>query len=265
MFEPSPARIHEYTVVSNEMIAQNIYKLVIYAPQLASMLKAGQFMSFSVPHDASHLTRIPLSFSHASQQTGEIELEYAVVGRGTQLLANMQAHDTGSVLGPGGNGWNIPCDTDEKVLLISGGIGIAPIVACARELYKRKISYDVIIGVQTQASLIGEDMLCDLGSSQIICTTDDGSYGVKGFVTKPLESMLKTQHYTQCMMCGPEPMMKAAYERMQPYDIAVQVSLERMMTCGFGACNTCIVETRTKGNVKTCTCGPVMKAEEIVW
>ena len=117
---PSPARVHECTVVKNEPIAQDIFALRIASPELARMLEPGQFVDIAVPGNAMSLLRIPLSFAEADAEAGTIDIWYAVVGDGTERLSRMEPGATTTVLGPGGHGWTIP-EGCRRALLVAGG------------------------------------------------------------------------------------------------------------------------------------------------
>ena len=124
---PSSARIHDFTVVSNEPVAEGVYRLTIEAPRLAAALEPGQFMSFEVPGDTRQLIRIPLSYSSADAEAGTVTTYYAVVGDGTRRLSAMGAGSTSTVLGPGGHGWKMDKGA-KRVLVVAGGIGITPVI-----------------------------------------------------------------------------------------------------------------------------------------
>ena len=102
---PSPARIHDFEVVSNDKIADDIYSIVISAPKLATMLEPGQFVNIAVPGVSANLLRVPLSYAKADPEAGTVEIWYAVVGEGTRNLSLMEPGSTSNLLGPGGHGW----------------------------------------------------------------------------------------------------------------------------------------------------------------
>lgn len=260
---PSPARMHDFTVVANEPIAEGVYALTISAPALAEAIKPGQFVNIAVPGNAMSLLRVPLSYEHADAQEGTVEIWYAVVGDGTQRLAQMKPGDTSDLLGPGGHGWTVP-EGCKRALLVAGGIGVPPVLCLARELAAQGVAFDVCMGATTFASMVGTDEFRGLGAGTVSVCTDDGSMGHHGFCTDPAEELLAQNAYDYVATCGPEPMMAkvaAAAARAGAY---CEASLERMMSCGFGACSTCAVET-TGGMKGACMCGPVFNAEEVVW
>ena len=120
MPNPSPARMHDFEVISNEKIADGIFSLVISAPRLASALKPGQFVNIRVPGDPSELLRVPLSYVATDPERGTVEIWYAVVGKGTQRMSEWGRGFTSDLLGPGGHGWRVP-EGARRVLVVGGG------------------------------------------------------------------------------------------------------------------------------------------------
>lgn len=260
---PSPARIHDFTVVDNASVAEGVMRLTIEAPRLASALKPGQFMSLAVPGDTTQLIRIPLSFASTDAAAGTVTTFYAVVGDGTRRLAAMRAGEGSTVLGPGGHGWWLP-EKAARVLVVAGGIGITPVIAAAAMAKSAGAQVDAVVGALTVAKLCGIDELKTLGCGDVRVTTDDGTAGTRGFVTAEVGPMLESGAYDVVLTCGPEPMMRAVASLAEAAGVACEVSLERMMTCGFGACNTCNVLT-TDGMVGACMHGPVFDSRRVVW
>ncbi|MBY4797957.1 dihydroorotate dehydrogenase electron transfer subunit [Collinsella sp. AGMB00827] len=263
---PSPARVHEFTVVTNKAVGENIFSLTIKAPRLAAMLHPGQFMNLQVPGNAMSLLRIPLSYAAADPEAGTVELWYAVVGEGTQRLSEMRPHATSSILGPGGHGWSVPEDANAcpRALLVGGGIGIPPIVCLARALSERGISFDVCLGATTASKLVGAAEIEALsGCGELHLCTDDGSLGSRAFCTDPAALLLSGKRYAYVATCGPSPMMQKVAEASERAGVYCEASLERMMSCGFGACATCAVET-SDGMKGACMAGPVFDASKVV-
>lgn len=257
---PPASRLHDFEVVLCEQAADGVMRLVVKAPKLAKTIRPGQFMSFEVPGDARELVRIPVSFSATDTEAGTIETFFAVVGAGTERMAAWQPGFTATVLGPSGNGWYIP-EGSKHALVVAGGIGITPIIAASSLLEDVGIDHDAVVGAQTASKLLETDVLYDCGEVRL--TTDDGTAGTKGFVTAEVEPMLGTGEYDLVLCCGPAPMMASVAKASAAAHVKCLVSLERMMTCGFGACNTCNVET-TDGMVGACTKGPVFDASKVV-
>lgn len=258
------AQVHQYdfTVVTKAEVARGIWRMEIAAPELAARLRPGQFVNIAVPGDPSQIVRVPLSFASADAECGTVELVFAAVGDGTRRLAAMEAGEGSTVLGPCGHGWRFP-DTG-RVLLVAGGVGAPPVVAAGRELAKRDVPFAAVLGAQTADKLWGVPELEELGA-KVVVTTDDGSRGVHGFTTQPTSELLATGDYTLVMTCGPGPMMAGIAKAAHEAGVACQASLERMMTCGFGACHTCNVAMAAGGYKFCCTDGPVFDAEEVAW
>jgi dihydroorotate dehydrogenase electron transfer subunit len=271
------ARVHAFEVVSNERAAEGIWRMRILAPELAAEIRPGQFMNVAVPGDARRILRIPLSFSRADGAAGTIELIYAVVGEGTERLSRMEAGERSDAIGPCGNGWRLPSD-EGRCLLVAGGVGLPPIAAAAGMLADAGIGFDVVAGAQTSSRMLKDDALAldALGrttpagedadpSRTVMLTTDDGTLGLRGFVTDAMAELLEGRFYSRIMCCGPQPMMAGVARLAAEHAIPCDASLERMMGCGFGACGCCNVALVAGGYARCCTDGPVFDAEEVVW
>jgi dihydroorotate dehydrogenase electron transfer subunit len=273
-------RVHAFEVVSNEPVAEGIWRMLIASAELAAEIRPGQFMNVAVPGDARRILRVPLSFAHADADSGTIELVYAVVGEGTERLSCMAPGDASDAIGPCGRGWSLPA-REGRCLLVAGGVGLPPIVAAAGMLSEAHVGFDAVVGAQTVARMD----LADARSLEAIgrpdgtagsgddpdpdrlvrLATDDGTLGVHGFVTDAMGSLLAERRYAQVMCCGPQPMMAGVAALAAEADVACAASLERMMGCGFGACGCCNVELVGGGYARCCTDGPVFDAREVVW
>ena len=259
---PSPARLQEFTVLSNRPIADGVYALVISAPRLARDVHPGQFVEVAVPGNAQSLLRIPFSFADADRDAGTVEIWYAVRGEGTERLTHMKAGDTSTLIGPGGHGWSVPAGTT-RALLVGGGVGMPPIVHLARRLAEQGIAFDACTGAATSSKLIGVNELRELGDGQVHACTDDGTSGEAGFCTDPAAVLLANGGYDYVATCGPAVMMGKVAAAAAKAGVYCEASLERMMSCGFGACNTCNVQT-VDGMKGACTAGPVFDASKVV-
>lgn len=259
---PSSARMHDFEVISNEKIADGIFSLVISAPKLAAAIQPGQFVNVAVPGNAMDLLRIPLSYAQADAEAGTVEIWYAVVGDGTRRMSAWKPGFTSDLLGPGGHGWTVP-DGCRRALLVAGGIGAPPLLALAEVFERRHIDFDVLLGAATDSKLIDEHRFVDLCADTLRIATDDGTAGTHGFVTDLVAETLAKHEYDYIATCGPAPMMKKVAEMAAQAGIYCEASLERMMSCGFGACNTCNVET-VDGMKGACMCGPVFDATKVV-
>ena len=259
----SRVREHAYTVVEKEEVGDGIWRMVFRAPKLAGSLEPGQFMNFHVP-GAKQILRVPLSFASTDAGSGTVEIVYAVVGDATRALTRMAAGESSSVLGPSGNGWVVRKGQGRSVV-VGGGVGAPPAIAAAGLLAKKGVAFDGVLGAQTASKLWGVDRLAELGAGRVLVTTDDGSFGIKGFTTDALRELLSQGDYDTVYTCGPQVMMRGIASICREAGIKCQVSMERMMSCGFGACNTCNV-LMADGTYKSCCMnGPIFDAEEVAW
>ena len=238
-----------FTVISNEALTDSVYKMVL-GGDTSAITAPGQFVNIQL--DGMFLRR-PISVCDYDGKT--LTILYKVVGKGTEAMSQMAAGKELDLLTGLGNGYDLSLSGDRPVL-IGGGVGVPPMYHLAKELLAQGKTVSVILGFNTKNEIFYEEEFKALGCA-VTVTTVDGSYGVKGFVTTPLEAMDYTYFYT----CGPEPMLKAVYRSSKT---SGQMSFEKRMGCGFGACMGCSCKTIT-GYKRICKEGPVMKKEEILW
>ncbi|MBO7675257.1 MAG: dihydroorotate dehydrogenase electron transfer subunit [Atopobiaceae bacterium] len=263
---------YDFEVMTNEQVAQDVWCMRCHT-DLAALLSPGQFVNIQVPGNAAHVLRIPLSFSRTDAKARTLELVFAVVGEGTRRLSAMQAGQTSTMVGPCGKGWQLPTRKG-RALLVAGGVGLPPIVACARMLTQAGVGFDAIVGAQTSDKHVDYllDELralapcegCDC-ARKVLVTTDDGSRGIRGFTTAAMRNMLAEHAYGTVYTCGPQPMMAGVAKLAASAGSDCQASLERMMGCGFGACSCCNVALASGGYALCCTDGPVFDAKEVAW
>ena len=210
----------------------------------------GQFVNIKL--DGFYLRR-PISVCDV--EGDKLTIIYKVVGAGTEAMAEMGEGTQLLTLTGLGNGYNTEKSGD-KPLLVGGGAGVPPMYKLCRELVAQGKKPSVILGFNTADEVFYEDKFKALGATVIVATAD-GSYGVKGFVTDAFDMVDYTYFYT----CGPEPMLKAVYNKSTT---SGQFSFEERMGCGFGACMGCSCKTKY-GNKRICKDGPVLEKEEIIW
>lgn len=257
-------QLHTARIVSNTQVNDGIFEMVLSCKRLCETIRPGEFIDIQVPGDATHLVRIPLSYSHVIPLEGELVIAYAVVGEGTRRLSRLLPQVQLSVIGPCGHGWELPASS-APALLVSGGIGAPPILSCAEFLMNADIPVHVILGAKSKDKLWGYTRAQELGISNLVVTTDDGSFGKQGFTTDAMRELMQDVSFGSVYTCGPQPMMKAIADEAIACDVSCQVSMERMMTCGFGACATCNVTMKDGSNKGCCMFGPVFDAKEIAW
>lgn len=225
------------------------------------MMRPGQFVEVRV--DGSHTTflRRPISINYVDRQSNELWLLVATVGDGTRRLAELQAGDMLNCVLPLGNGFSQPCGEQQRtVLLVGGGVGVAPLLYQGAMLREAGVKPVFLLGARTRADLLMLDEFRKYG--EVFVTTEDGSEGERGFVTQ--HSVLQHQQFDLIQSCGPTPMMKAVARYASQQGIECEVSLENMMACGLGAC-LCCVEKTTSGNLCVCKDGPVFNIKRLLW
>lgn len=237
-----------FTLISNEKIARNTYESVLCGD--TSDIKCGQFVNIKI--DGFFLRR-PISVCDV--EGDKLTLIYKVVGKGTEAMAQMPKGTELLVMTGLGNGYDTSV-SGEKPLLVGGGAGVPPMYKLCRELVAQGKTPSIILGFNTRDEVFYEDKFKALGANVIVATAD-GSYGIKGFVTDAFDMVEYTYFYT----CGPEPMLKAVYNKSTT---SGQFSFEERMGCGFGACMGCSCKTKY-GNKRICKDGPVLVKEEIIW
>ncbi len=247
-----------------EQLSEEIVRITLHSPDISGKIKPGQFVMVKTGQSKDPLLRRPFSV-HQTSSNGHLQLLFKVVGRGTSLLAHAKVGEELSIFGPLGNGFDV--DKEKPSCLIGGGLGIAPMLLLAKYISKNKkdCSRDVIILGGRSAGEV-EPLIDDFKQFgiKIVTTTDDGSYGQKGFVTDVFKS-LELSEETIVYTCGPEPMMEAVKNISGKKNMACQVSIESVMACGMGACLGCTKHGSDGNYVHVCLDGPVFKAEDLKW
>ena len=246
------------TVINTERLQGNIFLQKIRSPEIASLIKPGEFLNIKVSESTSPLLRRP--FSVADVEDEFIYLIFNVVGEGTQLLSEKREGELLDVLGPLGRGFNLNDDFESAVLVV-GGIGAAPFPFVTRMLENRK-KIITFIGGRTSADVI------TYGMKNVFSATDDGSGGFKGTVVDLLLTKVNEYRsaYVKVFGCGPTPMLRALKEFCLEYDLNCEVSTECAMACGFGICQGCPIESTEQHDkyLLVCKDGPVFNIKDIV-
>ena len=237
-----------FEIVENIPLTDSVYRMVLQG-DTSAITAPGQFVNIQL--DGLFLRR-PISVCDVENDL--LTIIYKAVGKGTRQMAKMSAGKLDVLTGLG-NGYDMSVSGNRPVL-IGGGVGVPPMYLLAKKLIAQGKQVQVILGFNTKSEVFYEEEFKKLGAS-VTVTTVDGSYGVKGFVTDALKEM----EYTYFYACGPEPMLKAIYRASTT---SGQMSFEKRMGCGFGACMGCSCKTIT-GYKRICKEGPVMRKEEILW
>lgn len=224
-------------------------------------MQPGQFAQIRVDGSKETFLRRPISIHNVDRKSNEIWFLVQTVGDGTRALAKLQCGDPLNVVLPLGRGFTLPQDSKEKVLLVGGGVGVAPLLYMGSCMKEMGIEPTFLLGARSAGDLLQLDLFRSLG--RVFVTTEDGSLGERGFVTQ--HSLLNQEKFTQISVCGPKPMMIAVAKYAKASSTPCEVSLENMMACGLGACLCCVEDTQKQGNVCVCKEGPVFNIEELKW
>jgi len=257
-------------IVEHIKKGQAYYLLSLYAPEIACVAEAGQFVNIRCTDTLDPLLRRPFSFYSIDRDAGIIKILYEVKGRGTEILSRYKVGDFLDIMGPLGRGISVP-EKDSQVILVGGGVGGAPMAALAEKLYDYDIKeICVLLGASTKDRLIPFDVFQSLGI-EVSAATEDGSLGYGGFITDLLIENIERFSREKCLVyaCGPKGMLKAAAEICSQRKVRCIVLMDALMACGVGACQSCVLRVRNeKGEetyVRVCTEGPNFDAREVVW
>ncbi|MDM8000535.1 MAG: dihydroorotate dehydrogenase electron transfer subunit [Dehalococcoidia bacterium] len=229
------------------------------APAIAAAAHPGQFLMIRCGEDHDPVLRRPLSI-HRTNSSGGVALLFEVVGRGTRWLAERVPGDCVDVLGPLGNGFMVRDDARD-VLLVAGGIGIAPLAFLAEKMTEEGKKRVILLhGARRGELLLPEGQLP--GATTVVDLSEDGSRGRRCLATDVMDEY--AGEADQVFACGPAAMYRAMAELECLKGKSVQVSLEERMACGLGACYVCTIRT-TKGLKQVCRDGPVFELADILW
>ena len=228
-----------YRILKKQELSPGILEYDIEAPRVAKKALPGQFIVLRVNEEGE---RVPLTIADFDREKGIVTILFQVVGASTGLLASLQEGD--SILdfvGPLGQPSELS-DHMGTVVFVGGGIGVAPVYPIARAAHELGNKVISILGAKTKDILIFEERMRAI-SDEVLITTDDGSYGIKGFVTNAIEELVKRgEKIDQVTAIGPGVMMKSVAEVTRPYGIKTVVSLNPIMVDGTGMCGGCRVQ-----------------------
>ncbi|MEG1538151.1 MAG: dihydroorotate dehydrogenase electron transfer subunit [Clostridiales bacterium] len=255
--------VEKATVLSNKQIRPDYWQLGLHAPQIAAHAQPGQFMMVTAVESFDPFLKRPMGINIIDPKGGFIRIIYLVLGKGTKLLTRLRENMEIDLLGPLGNSWRIEAHC-KRALIMGGGSGVATLLPLARELFRRGILVDIILGARSKDYLSCADEFAVYGP--VISATIDGSAGYKGLATDIFPGEI---HYDMVYACGPMKMMERIVRLSRNHDMRCQVSLEENMGCGYGVCMGCICEVRDQeGKIsyqRICKDGPVFDGEEVFW
>ena len=251
-------QITDFTLVGKQTYSRSVL-LTLRSDHSLPDIVAGQFVQVLVDDSPQTFLRRPISIHDVDSLHNEISLLVQQVGEGTRHLAGVSKGGSINLVLPLGNGFTLP-ERGEKVALVGGGIGIAPLFYLAKVLKEKGVHPVLLLGGKSKSDLLRLADYQQLGETFV--TTEDGSLGEKGFVTA--HSVWAERQFDKIYVCGPKPMMKAMAKLAAEKDTWCEVSLENLMACGLGAC-LCCVEDTVDGHVCVCKEGPVFNTRRLKW
>ena len=260
-------------------ISEKVFAIELDCPEIAGVARPGNFVQLKLIDDKNSLWPRPFSIHHAAGNL--ITITIKKYGKTTALIDRLSKGDAMLVTGPLGNSFNDP-PRDAPIYLVAGGVGLPPIHFLCENLLKSGYpagSIKFYSGARTADELLGNDEIEALGVDYIVAT-DDGSLGIKGYITEPVAVDITTYRTKNpgrapvVYSCGPMVMMQKLAEVC--YGLTCYLSLEQLMPCGWGVCNGCAIKIKSRCNDKTedergfrlarvCREGPIFAASEVLW
>lgn len=250
----------DFLVQATEQLSDRHWLMRLRSSSALPEMHPGQFVQVHIDDSPTTYLRRPISVNMVDYEHNEILLLVAAIGEGTRHLVRKKPGDKVNCLLPLGNSFTMPRSTDERFLLVGGGVGIAPMLFLGKRLVETGVRPSFLLGARTADELLEKEMFNELGD--LYLTTEDGSEGEKGYVTN--HSILKEKQFDRIATCGPKPMMMSVARYAKQNDIECEVSLENDMACGLGVC-LCCVEDTTDGHICVCTEGPVLNIKKLLW
>ena len=252
--------ILDLTVKSIEALSDKHVLIKLTHTEPLPQMLPGQFVEVRVDDSSSTFLRCPISINNVDYEHNELWLLVAAVGDGTRRLQRLHEGETLNCVLPLGNSFTLPTKPDARVLLVGGGVGVAPLLYLGKKLRDMGAHPTFLLGARTHKDVLEKTLFEEVG--RVLITTEDGSEGEKGFVTN--HSVLSQEEFDLICTCGPKPMMMAVARYAYKNGIECEASLENKMACGVGAC-LCCVEKTVEGNKCVCKEGPVMNIKNLSW
>ncbi len=249
-----------FKVISNEKLCPCFYLLKIDAPAIVKKIKPGQFIHIRVSKGLEPFFRRPFSVYRAKKY---IEIFYEPIGRGTKILVTKKKGDELDILGPLGKPFTLPPKGIKQVVMIAGGIGVAPFLILSDFLKNKGYEQVLLYGGRTKGHVYPMKEFKENGC-KVFVATDDGRVGVKGRVSELFPKINLVPETTFLYTCGPKPMMVAVQEFARENHLRGQAACEELMACGLGACLGCSIQTKS-GYKTVCYDGPVFDLQEVIF
>ncbi|MCL2354476.1 MAG: dihydroorotate dehydrogenase electron transfer subunit [Oscillospiraceae bacterium] len=251
-------------LVKIDKLKEDILKFTCEAPEIVAEALPGQFIEVKVTKTMEPFLRRPISIHNVNKTNNTIEFIFQVRGRGTTFLSEVEEGEMLDVIGPlGDSSFNI--EGFKNIAIIGGGIGIFPLYELAKQGME-KANVNIYLGFRNKDFIVLEEEFKKV-SSNLIITTDDGTYGEKGYAIDYLESDIDKLNIDSIFACGPHPMLKKVQEIAKNKNIPCQISLEERMACAIGACMGCSVKLATGDDTvmyaRVCKDGPVFNSNKV--
>ncbi|MGN0211679.1 MAG: dihydroorotate dehydrogenase electron transfer subunit [Muribaculaceae bacterium] len=250
--------IKDFILEDNQPLG-SLYSLLKLRPADGVMptMSPGQFVQVEVRNSKTTFLRRPISINFVDESLGLLWLLVRKAGDGTAALIESKKGEIINIVLPLGNGFTIQSG---RMLLIGGGVGVAPLLYLGKKLSEIGADVTFLLGARSKADLLELQEFEKFG--KVCVSTEDGTMGEKGFVT---EHSIMRRNFDLIQCCGPQPMMKAVAKIAKTAGMRCEVSLENVMACGIGACLCCVEDTADSGNVCVCKEGPVFNIERLKW
>ncbi|HEY5509561.1 MAG TPA: dihydroorotate dehydrogenase electron transfer subunit [Prolixibacteraceae bacterium] len=253
--------VRDLQVISNIRLNKDHSLLELKSDIRLEGIVPGQFANILVDKATNTFLRRPFSIHQVDYKCNTISFLIKGIGEGTNCLLNSSVGDKLNVIFPLGRGFSVP-KNKSKVLLVGGGVGLAPLLLLAGLLKEARHAVEVLLGARSVTDLVELDFFSKYAI--VHTTTEDGTHGTKGFVTNHAVMTENVGLYDRIYTCGPDPMMKEVARIARINQIECEVSLENSMACGYGVCLCCITET-IEGHKCVCTEGPVFDIKYLKW
>ncbi len=253
--------VQDFKVIENIPLNLTNFLIKLKSDNPLPKMFPGQFANVEVKKSNEIFLRRPFSIFEVDYDKKTISLLVKILGRGSKMLTELEAGESVSIVYPLGKAFTKP-DAQDKVLLIGGGSGVAPMLFLAKESGLKPEQVDILLGAKSKEDHIQVDDYNPYATLHY--ASEDGLLGEKGFVTQHSIFKNHLKEYSKIYACGPDGMMKAVAREAKAAGIFCEVSLENLMACGFGVC-LCCIEPTDRGNLCVCTEGPVFNINELKW
>ncbi len=252
--------VGNFQLIENTQLNTTNYLLKLKSETPLPEILPGQFVNVEIPNTSEVFLRRPFSIFEVDYGKNTLSMIIKILGKGSKKLTESKVGSSINLVYPLGKSFTLP-QKDEKILLIGGGSGVAPMLFLSKKSKLPAKNIEIIIGARTKEDHFDIERYNQYATLNY--TSEDGSYGEKGFVVHH-SKFQDLSKYDKIYACGPLGMMKAVDQAAKKNNIFCEVSLENLMACGFGVCLCCIEPTKD-GNKCVCTEGPVFNVNELKW